>query len=341
MTESATPESGALSVEQAIAALAPEPVEQAAEAPVEAAEEPEENTEGETSAPEEAEDGAETPAEDAEAEAEPEAVAPAEPPKYWSQDAKAKFAELPPELQAVVLQQEGPREEAAAKVKAEAAEKSQRAEAEMAKVAQLAELIAPRVEQWTKTFQSRWGDTEPDWQATLEHLISTQGEAVAPAELMRLQTAYQAERKQLAEAHQAAAAAQHEAREAQVKSEFAKLAEIAPELADPKEGPAKRTEVAQYLVTAGVSPEAVQNISATEMVLARKAMLWDQAQAQLKAAPKPKPAAPAVKSASVRPAAAVAQSPTQRTAQSVQNAFNSKPSIDNAVALLLARQGSR
>jgi segregation and condensation protein A len=129
MSESATPETGALSVDQAIASLLPaaEPVEQeqASEAPLEAAETTE--PEGETKTPEDAEAGAETPTEGEEAEAAAEPVEALEPPRYWSTEAKARFAELTPDLQAVVLSQEGPREEATAKAKAEAAKQAEAA----------------------------------------------------------------------------------------------------------------------------------------------------------------------------------------------------------------------
>jgi hypothetical protein len=72
-------------------------------------------------------------------------------------------------------------------------------------------------------------------------------------------------------------------------------------------------------------------------------MLWDRAQEARKAAkanptatpqpvqrrPTPKPGA--------RPAGSAAASPQRGGAVSAQNAFNSKPSIENAVALLQAR----
>jgi hypothetical protein len=339
MSESATADSAPLSVEQAIASLTPEPAEQEANAwgekldaaieKADAAVSGEENTEGEASSPEEASDEGENPVEETEAEAEPEAVAPVEPPKYWSQDAKAKFAALDPELQAVVLAQEGPREEAAAKAKAEAAEKVKAAEAELGKVGQLAEVLAERVPQWVKAFESRWGTQTPDWVAfAQEHGVETMT-------LTKLQ--FDTEQQQLGEAAKAQQIAQTQAHEAFVKAEFAKLAEIAPELAHPETGAAKRTEVSQYLAKQGIPPEAVQNISATEMSMAHKAMLWDQAQTKLSVVPKPKPTAPG-KPASVRPAAAQAQSPAQRTAKEVVGRFHAKPSIENAVAMLLAKK---
>lgn len=326
MSEAPTPENGPLSVDQAVAALTPEPVEQAApEAPVEAAAEPEE-IEGEAKAPEDTVDEAETPVDGEEAEAEPEAVAPADPPKYWSQDAKAKFAELPPELQAVVLAQEGPREEAAAKAKAEAAQQTQAAQAEVAKVQQLADHLNGFLPQAIETFKSKWGES-PDWMA---YATEYGAEAMIVAKVQHEQ-----ELALLQQTAQATERATEAAREAAVKVEFQKLAEIAPELTDPVEGPKRRTEITQFLMSEGLQADDIRNITAVEMALANDAMQWRKAQAALKARPTPKPAPVAAQRSPVRPAAA-AQAPAQRTTTQVANRFAQTRSVDDAVALLLA-----
>lgn len=321
-----TPDNGALTVDAAIASLLPaEPVEQEAPAaPVEAAQEPTE-PEGETSAPEEAEAEPVEPAEGEEAEAEPEPVVAAEPPKYWSQDAKAKFAELPPELQAVVLAQEGPREEAAAKAKAEAAAKVAEAQAEVGKVTQLAEQLADFLPQAVETFKSRWG-TDPDWVA-YAHEHGAEAMTIAKAQ-------HEAELSQLSRLAAAKQEAETQAHQAFLKVEFAKLAEIAPDLA---QDATKRQAVVSYLVQAGVPQDALPQISAVEMTIAHKAKLWDEAQAKLKAAPKPAPV-PAAKPAPVRPAASQAQSPQRSVLQQAQARFNLNPSRENAEALLLAQR---
>lgn len=335
MSEAPTPETGALSVEQAIASLAPEPVEDtAAEAPVEAAAEPAE-PEGETSTPDVAEDGAETPAEDTpEAEVEAVAVAPVNPPRYWSQDAKAEFAKLPPDLQAVVLAQEGPREEATAKVKAEAAEQIAAASKEIESVKTLAEQLQSFLPEVVQAHQRRWGAQEPDWTAVTEQY--------GAEEAFKFKTQFDKEQKDIAQLADATRKAQTEAHRAFVQAEWKALAEIAPDLApdaaDPTKGTDKRQAVVKYLAANGIPEGAIAQISAREMSMAHKAMLWDQAQAALKAAPRPKPAAPAATSP-VRPAAAPAPSSTQRTAATVANRFAQTRSVDDAVAVLLARKG--
>lgn len=329
MSESATPEAAPLSVQQAIAMLdPPAEVEQAQEAPVEAAEG--EQAEGAASAPEEAEGEAEQPAEAEETEVEAEAVAPADPPKYWSQDAKEAFGQLPPDLQAVVLAQEGPREEATAKAKAEAAAKSSAADAEMAKVTQLAEGLAEVLPRALQKFIHDWG-VEPDWVAYgNEH----GGDALAVRK-----AEYDADLKDLQSLHTAQAAAADQAHQTYVKAELARLAEIAPDLADPEKGGERRQVVVAYLKKHGSTDAEIRNISAAEMVIANKARLYDEAQAALMARPTPKPTPAARSTAPVRPAAAQSQTPTERSRQAVQAAFNLKPSKDNAIALLLTPKG--
>jgi hypothetical protein len=327
MSEAPTPDAGPLSVDQAIAALTPEPVEeQAQEAPVEAAEG--EETEGAASAPEEAEGEAEQPAEVEETEADPEPVVAADPPKYWSQDAKEAFGQLPPELQAVVLAQEGPREEATAKAKSEAAAEKQAAQAEIAKVGQLADYLGEFLPQAVETFKSKWGDA-PDWKAiAAEHGTET---------MTLLKLEHDEGLALLQQTHQANEIAQRAKKEAYFAAEHAALAEIAPDLADPVEGPKRRAEVVTYLRQAGYDDGELEMMSARDMLMARKAKLWDDAQAALKTRPKPtaQNPAPAVR-APVRPAAAPAQpSPTRQA----RGRFDQAPTIENAVALLLTPKG--
>lgn len=328
MSEAPAPTEGPLSVDQAVASLlAPAAEDQAPEAPAEAAEDAQE-PQGDDQTPEDASAEPEEQAEDAEADAEPEAVAPADPPKYWSKDAKEAFGNLPPELQAVVLAQEGPREEAAAKAKADAAARVAEAAAEMQKVTQLAEQLGEFLPKALETFANRWG-ADPDWVAfAQEH--GAEAMTIAKAQ-------HDAELSQLQKLNTAKATADEQAHTAYVKAEFERLAEIAPDLADPEKGPELRRATSTYLVEQGVDPASLKYISAAEMLLAHKARLYDELKAKAAQKPAPKPAT-AQKPAPVRPAAAQGGTPTSRSAVSAQNAFNSKPSRDNAIALLLAKK---
>jgi hypothetical protein len=328
MSEAATPASEPLSVEQAIANITPEPeTETAPEAPEPAAEEPEEIDAGDQPADEpEAE-----PEEQAEGEEElPAEAETLDPPLYWSPEAKADFAKLPASLQAVVLAQEGPREQATAKAKAEASAQVQAAQKDREGITALAEQLAEFLPQAVTTFQKRWG--EPDW----AQVAAEQGAETA----FVLKAQYETEQKELSQLAQANQKAQAEAHKAFVQTEWRQLAEIAPDLApdlsDPTKGAEKRQEVTKYLSDEGIPRESIAQISAREMNLARKAMLWDRAQAKLAAKPAPKPVtAPA--RASVRPAASAAQSSPQGRVAQVANRYAQTRSVDDAVALLLAK----
>jgi hypothetical protein len=321
MSEALAPSEGPLSVEQAVESLISAPAEPEAAAPVEETAQPEEIAAEPTAEDPDAEPA--EPGEEGEAEAEP-AVA-LEPPKYWAQEAKAKFSELPAELQAVVLAQEGPREEAAAKAKAEAAESVKAAQQEASGVKALAEHLGTFLPQAIETFKSRWGD-DPDWAA----IAAERG----TDEAVSLKFQYEAEQRELLKVQQATQVAQQESHKVFLREQFEALKTVAPELADPVEGPKLRAELGEYLIANGATPEALSQVTAVEMSIARKAMLWDRAQANLKAAPKPI-AAPA--KAPVKAPAALAPASQQRTATQVANRFAQTRGIDDAVALLLAK----
>jgi hypothetical protein len=186
-----------------------------------------------------------------------------------------------------VLEQEGPREEAAAKAKADAAKQVEAATKELAGVRTLAEQLGAFLPEAIQTFQSRWGAKEPNWVEVSEQY--------GAEETQKLKWRYDAEQKQLSELAQTTQTAQAEAHKAFVQTEWKALADLAPDLApdatDPTKGAEKRQEVTKYLATNGIPQDAIAQISAREMLLAHKAMLWDRAQAALKAAPKPKPTA--------------------------------------------------
>lgn len=266
---------------------------------------------------------------EAEGDEEPGAVERLEPPKYWSKDAKARFAELDPDLQAVVLSQEGPREAAAAKAKADAAQVKQAAETEMAGVHALAQQLHGWLPQAMQALHARWG-ANPDWVAYAER---------HGAEAMSIAKArHEAERGQLARVAQAAAAAEARSHQAYVAGEFQKLKGLDPELCDPKRGDELRAEVSRYLQGRNVHPRALLKISAIEMSIARKAMLWDQAQAKA-ANPRPAPRAdvPVTRPLARGGAAAGPVDPKARRAQAAKTRFAKSRSIEDAVALLNAQ----
>lgn len=339
MTDNAAPQGdGALSVDQAIGLLSAEPVTETTEAPQEAAPEEEDtpDTEGEASSPEETDDEAESQSEEAETEAEEiEAVAPAEPPKYWSQDAKAKFAQLPPDLQAVVLAQEGPREEAAAKAKAEAAEIRKQADEEVKGVRVLADQLGEFVPKAVETFKSRWDDV--DWQGWAQRILhepDPQAKLDDQAAFNAARLEFEAQKAQVEQLQAAERQAKAVSQAQFIREQAQELQKLAPDLAAK---PETMKAVASYLVEQGVSPDQLTSLTAVEAVIAHKAWLYDQAQAKAKAATSaPKPKTPPLKSvASV--ATAQPASSQHRQAATAKNRFAQTRSVDDAVAFLMSR----
>jgi hypothetical protein len=103
-------------------------------------------------------------------------------------------------------------------------------------------------------------------------------------------------------------------------------------------GEARRTEVTHYLHGCGVTPGALFHISALELSLARKAMLWDRAQAKAgKPAFRPRPVPPAGQPLSRGGASAGTVDPKARSAAQARSRFAKSRSVEDAVALLNAQ----
>lgn len=335
MSESETSDQGALDVESAISLLNDQGGEE--DNPSPQAEQPDVETQEIEADASSADDETDQPEkQDGEVEEEAEqAETLLEPPLYWKPEAKEAFAKLDPALQAEILAQEGPREEAASKAKAEAKAQVEAAQKEVESIQKLAAHLNDFLPQALQTFQSRWGQGEPDWAAVAEEHGTDKA--------FQLKTQYDRETAQLKQLQETAQKTAQEAHTAFVQSEWKVLAEIAPELApdvsDVAKGHDKREGVTKYLVNQGVPVEAIKNISAREMLIAHKAMLWDQAQTALKAKPAaPKPAAPPPK-AIARPSAGQTHVPPKVAAlKAADRALSKSGSIEDAVALLNLRQ---
>lgn len=332
MTDTAT-ETGPLSFEQAVALATPqrdpEPTaETAPEAPIEAAEEPNQSEAEATPAEDDASEPAEAGDGDEEAQADEPEAPEVDPPAWWTAEQKARFKELPSDLQAVVQEQERNRERIVSEAKERAAQAEKTAQKELEGVQKLTEHLATFLTDAVQTFQSRWGAEEPDWGQVAEQYGAD--------EAFKLKAQYDREQKTLAQTAQAAQKAQMVAHEATLKQQWEALATVEPELApdvkDPTQGAEKRQAVIKHLEGRGVPRDAIPHISAVEMSIAYDAMRWRESVAKLKAAPPPKPAAPPPRTP-VRPAAsAPAPNPTKQAL----GRFHAKPDVDNAVALLLA-----
>lgn len=334
----------ALTVDAAVAALdaAPEPApeEQQPEAQVEtpAAEVPAEEAEPEIEAAPEAEEP-DAP-EEASVEAEAEEVAPALPasdaPRTWDTAAKEHFATLPRAIQDIVLDRADQDARAVSKALQEANDARKATEADSAKVTRLADELTAFLPQALKTFEAKWGQ-KPDWAALVQQVGSD--------EALKIKFEYEQEQQQLGELVRKENEARSLAHQDFVKRENAKLAELSPEMSHPETGSKLRGEVASYAIAQGaVTAQELANVSAAQLSIAHKAMLYDRLPEALKnpaTPPAPKPAAqqqrPPARPA-VRPSAAPAPTSQTRTAQQAANRFAQTNSIDDAVAMLDARR---
>jgi len=261
-----------------------------------------------------AEESAEEPADDAEPEAEEEPAeeeaepAPAvEAPHFWSAEDKAAFAKAPPEVQAAIVEHENNRNRAAEQFIQRSAEATKQYQTAAEKLNELFE--AARLN------EDLFGPV--DWE---EWLRTNPGEALAAQHKVQQLQAAKAE----ADRNAFASFLQEEGR---------KLPTVAPELADPVEGPKRRAELGQYLVSQGVPPEQLTAASAVELSIAYKAMKFDQAQAAAKTATTRKPIEAPRKP--VKPTSAQPGTSPQREVQALKNRFAQTRSTDDAVDLIL------
>lgn len=314
-----------MTFDAAVASLIP------AEAPVDAAEPPPEDEPQQQTEEIPAESQAETASEPEEATAEgeqqeteePEAPA-LDPPALWDDAGKEAFANLPREYQETILAQVGKQASNASKAIEQAAEARKAAEGHASKVTQLADALNGFLPKAMETFKGRWDGV--DW-TTLAQQLDPQQYQIARAQ-------YDAERQQLEQVQAATQQAEQLAYAQHVKQVETDLPNVAPDLADPKDGNARLQKVFAFLNARGYQPDRLKHVTAEDLALAYDAMRWREAQANAKTAtkPPPKPAAPVVK-----PTAAQSGTTQQRAAQLAKNRFAQTRSIDDAVALLLSK----
>lgn len=213
--------------------------------------------------PEEASDGEES---DDELEIEEEAddLPPIDPPVSWDAEAKAKFAELPRELQETVTKRETERERFVQSKAQEAARARQ--EVEQAAHQQLAEYDA-RVSQHLQGLAEQLQPQRPNPQL-LQY---------DPQAFYAQQAQYEADvaqRQQLQQqadqhAHQAQARAA-QADQAQMAEQHRLIVEQFPEYADPTTGPKLQAELSAVARELGYPPELIGQARATDIIAMRK-----------------------------------------------------------------------
>lgn len=353
------PDEGPLSVQQAVAALR-EPAAAPEAAPTPEPTAAEEAPAGEPAAEPEAE-----PAPDPEPEAEPTAEEPLDPeavieeeepaaepesdpetpviaaPQSWDAAERATFATLPPAAQEIILKRETERDRAVSKAQQEASQAKRTAEADLAGLAQYKETFDQIATRANEVFADKWSNI--DWvafaKADFQAYTIARAEYEADAgELQSVQTAQ-------AEAAKVKQQAEQVEFQNYVLAEAAKLPEVAPELADPKAGAARRGQVREFLLSRNIPGAALDRISAEELAIAYDAMQFRALKASGKlaaarpAVPAPRPAA--VQARAAAPSAAPPTRPTQqRNVETAKNRFAQTGSTDDAVALLRASRGA-
>jgi len=253
----------------------------------------------------------------------PKPVAPM--PQSWAKEDAELWASLPPAAQLKVQQREADRDRAVALSRQEVAEQNKLLQAFSARL----EEIAPKAE---NAFKQRWANV--DWKAIA---AKDAEEGTNNFNLYRAQYEEEAEEVERITREQSLAA--NLARQKFVQAEAARLAEIAPELADPIKGQERREKVGKFLLENGVPADALANISAVELALARDAMLYREAKknAALKTSqPKPK-AAPAPAPKTISPVSGQPISP-QRQLQALNQRLTKSGKLEDFVALMDAEE---
>lgn len=252
-----------------------------------------------------------------------EAAAPVEAPQWWDADAKAHFAKLTPEAQAIVRAQEDKREAVVQKAKDEANQARTAAKQDVERAKALAERLAEAIPDQRKQFDQYYADI--DWEAYVE-----QDPIAAQKDWFRYQQGLQ----RFNEAETAKAEAERLWRENFIREEGEKLKEIAPDLL---EKPESLRAVGDFLIKSGIPAENIQTASAVELALARDAMLYRQMKAEAEAKAKQTPPKTASKPARVPPSGAAQPrnaSLEQREAERALNSFRQTKSREGAIDLV-------
>lgn len=330
---------GVLTLDQAVAlrvarGKAPEseaetPAEPAGEGQDGAEEDNEDQPAGQTA--DDGEEAAETPAEDAETgeedEAEPEEGEPIEPPNYLTPEDKVQFANLTRKGQELVLNYERQRAgmmRSAVDQATQARKQYEDAQKTTLEQFQRVQEMLPKAE---TLYTARWEGVD------LLAISEAEGPEIAKA----VKAQWEAEAAALTEMQEAAKKADEAWFSSFQASETPKLLHAIPELSDPAKAPRVIGRIKTLLDAEGYSPDEQRLASARDLKIAHKAALYDELMASRLSKPAPKPAERA--SRPVRPASAPPVSNnSQREIQRLESRLSQTHSIEDAVALRLARR---
>jgi hypothetical protein len=244
---------------------------------------------------------------------------PIEPPHFWSAEAKARFSELPYDLQLVVQENERAGSKAATQRLEEATIAKKAADAKGEALASLTERLEAVAGHAEATFANRWAGMD---QAAWLRLSREN-----PNQYIQLKAQHDAEIDAVQQATSAKDAANQIERAKWVADQEATLKTVAPELADPVKGAANREAVRGYLKAQGASEQALDHVGALEVSIAWKAMQYDKGRTALKSKP-------AAEKAPIRPASSPPQSSQSHALANADARFKKTGSVEDAVRLL-------
>jgi hypothetical protein len=255
---------------------------------------------------------------------EQEAAEPIQPPHSWGKDDAEMFQSLPRDVQERIVQRENERDSAVSKKLNEAAETRKAAEEAASQFAQVAQQFDQLATHAQQRFADKWANI--DWQQLAQQ---------NPSEYVRAKAEYEADAQTVQQTTQAQQAAEAKAHTEFLQRETARLAELAPDLADPEKGGERKAELGKFLSEQGVDAEALKWASAQELSLAYDAMRWRKAQAE---ASKPKSVTTKQAPKAVRPGAEAKTKPRAvKQREAAMKRLGQSGSVDDAVAALLAR----
>lgn len=265
---------------------------------------------------------------------------PIQAPEFWSADYKARFAKLSAEAQQLIVDQAKPASDAVAKAINENVTARKAAEQEAQAFAQQRAELAKIIEPARKDFLSRWGGATPEvWKVAYQQdpMAAAQAEAQMKAEFAEMQALEQAQARASAQER-----ATYFAAERQALTTLAEKDPIAKRLMG--EGAQARLDATKsYVVSQGIPADRADDIGASELIIAHKAMLYDQARAKQAAAGKAQathqPQAQA--GARMRAPAKPATSQQVTSIEKQSRRLSQTHSLDDAVALLNMREHAR
>lgn len=244
------------------------------------------------------------------------------PPHSWDAEARARFAELPPELQAYTLQREQQRDAAVGQASERAAQ-AERAASIIDQFGQVLDQLVPRAK---AVFGDRWNAV--DWAGLANS---------DPGEYWRLRALRDEEQGELQRLNTAQQAAFEHQQQRFLANREQQLPYTAPELCDPRNGLQHRTELSTYLSDAGIPAELVGQADAAMIGIAWKALQFDRATARARASVNGQQRS-ALSARPVPPAASPQRgSLKQQKAGKAFARLRSSGSVDDAVAFLNAQ----